>query len=333
MSERASILHPASTARATRWREGPALAIGSAVRLAVPAMGTRFEFVLFGDGERFLRAVGESAVREVLDQHRRLSAFDPSSHVSRINREAARREVAVDGELFDLLAACVRLTEQTRGCFDVTMGPLMRAWGFRDRHADPGAIEQALELTGSRQLTLDRPRGTVRFEREGMSIDLGGIAKGFALDQAAQLLRDAGVGSAFMHGGTSTAVAIGPGAEGDPWSIRLGRRSSAPIASLCDGALSVSAPHGRIVSSGDQTIGHVLDPRTGRSAMNCAQAIATHSLGTVAEAWSTALLVLSDPPRWMPGSVQGGVERLDGAWRWSNPGPSLIRPEGSDDDD
>jgi thiamine biosynthesis lipoprotein len=270
--------------------------------LAAPAMGTRFEVVLAGGDEARLRAAGEAVLAEVCRLSETLSAFGRGSMVSYINLHAAEGPVNVDRELFGLLATCQEGWRASEGAFDITVGPLMEAWGFRGQaHGD---VEAARERVGMDKVVLDAARGTALFARPGMRLDLGGVAKGFALDIAAGVLRDAGVECALMHGGTSSVMAIGGPPGEDGWKVRVGSRDVV----LRDRALSVSAPRGRMIESDAGPLGHVLDPRTGAPAMGAELACAVCGSGVWAEIWSTALLVLRRRPDGMPRDVEATVD-------------------------
>jgi thiamine biosynthesis lipoprotein len=147
---------------------------------------------------------------------------------------------------------------------------------------------------------LDPRRRTIRFGDPCTVIDLGGIAKGHALDAAATIVREAGVDRALLHGGTSTAIAIGapPGQEG--WRIALRADTFERAVILRDLALSVSAPHGRTVVRDGKRLGHVIDPRTGAPATRAVFATVVGPSARRADAWSTALLVRGDRPAAMP---------------------------------
>jgi thiamine biosynthesis lipoprotein len=272
------------------------------VRLAAPAMGTRFEVVLAGGDEARLRSAGEAALGEVCRLSESLSAFGRGSMVSYINTHAAEGPVGVDRELFGLLMLCQEGWRRSEGAFDITVGPLMEAWGFRGQAR--GDVDEARERVGMDKVELDAMRGTVRFARNGMRLDLGGVAKGFALDIAGGVLREAGVECALMHGGTSSVVAIGSPPGEDGWRIRVGNHDVA----LRDRALSVSAPRGRMIETEAGPLGHVLDPRTGAPAMGAQLACAVCESGAWAEVWSTALLVLRHRPLSMPSSAEAIVD-------------------------
>lgn len=253
------------------------------VRLAIEAMRTRFEIALAGDDAdaSYLRAAGEEALAEIREIEARLNRFDRASIVADINRRAVVEAVRVDTEMIGLLARCLLLRDQSRGAFDITVGGLMEHLGFHDV-AD--AREDVRGAVG--RLRVDAGASTVRLEDPGVSLDMGGIGKGVALDAAAECLRDADVESALLHGGTSSVVAIGTPPDESGWRIALGE--SGAVAVLRDVALSVSAPDGR--TSGDGARGHILDPRTGESVATRLGAVIAGD-AALADAWSTAILV------------------------------------------
>lgn len=221
-------------------------------------MGTRFELVLPADEAAGTRAIGEAALAEIEDCHRRLSRFDASSLLSHIMRAQPGRPTPLDRDTFALFGDALAVWRDSEGAFDVTV---------------PAGAMDALEL--------DPEACAIQLTRPGVPLDLGGIAKGHALDLAARVLRQNGVASAFLHGGTSSALAIGtpPGAEG--WRVDLAGGGSVALA---DRALSVSAvwegnPHPTV------------DPRTGRAIPGPRRAVVTGPRARLADAWSTAVLV------------------------------------------
>lgn len=276
------------------------------VTLATHAMGTRFELVLDGGDPYRLRAAGEAALREIEECHHRFNLFDPGSWLNTINRRAATEPVSLDDQTFDLMETCRQVHHDSGGAFDITVAPLMRAWGFHGEH-DRDAVKQAMSCVGMRHVLLDRDARTVRFAVPGVTLDFGGIAKGFAIDQAIGLLREFDVDCALLHGGTSTVAAIGapPGESG--WRVKLHTPDPSandfPVVCLNNQTLSVSAPHGRMIRTDDVTLGHVLDPRTCRPADCSAYAAAIGGSACLTDAWATALLVLGEAPPNMPDSI------------------------------
>ena len=259
----------------------------------VDAMATRFEIVVDDD------AAAEAALAEIVRLESRLSAFQAASDISWINAHASTRAVKVEPRLFALLQRCVELSAATDGAFDITVGPLMRAWNFKGETGalpSPGRLADARARVGYRHLHLDPSDSTIRFARDGMSIDLGAAGKGYAIDQAIAILREHGVTSALLHGGTSSVHAIGRAAAGEPWRIAWTvPTGSSRILELDDGALSVSAPHGKSFRHLGQEYGHVIDPRTGWPTA-ARSAVVTGPGSLECDALSTALLVHG--PEW-----------------------------------
>ena len=274
------------------------------VRLAIEAMATRFELVLppgrVDDAK--LRTIGEEALAEIARLGVRLSAFAPVSDVSWINSYAGQRRVKVEPHLFALLQRCVELSDATEGAFDITVGPLMQAWNFvggDGARPAAGALADARARVGARHLDLDRASSTIRFARPGMRIDLGAAGKGYAIDRAVAILRGHGVDAALLHGGTSSVHAVGGPIAGDGWRVAW---NPAPgdgrVFTLCDGALAVSAVHGKSFRDEGAEYGHVIDPRSGTPTRAARSAVVTGPASLESDALSTALLVLG--PAWLP---------------------------------
>ena len=157
-------------------------------------MGTRFELVLMDElSPGFLRAAGEAALAEIEDAHRRLSAFAKDSVIAHLNRAAGlgprAGPIPIDGETHALLLRCAELVELTDGAFDPGLGRRMAQLGFRER----AACEEPYAGGWCNSVEVNPRAPEVRFLRAGMAIDLGGVAKGYALDLAAEALREAGI--------------------------------------------------------------------------------------------------------------------------------------------
>ncbi|MFO1488591.1 MAG: FAD:protein FMN transferase [Verrucomicrobiota bacterium] len=265
------------------------------------AMATRFEIVLPGDHEPRLRAAAEEAFNEIDRLEAQLSLFRPTSEIAHVNAHAAAGPVRVSPETFRLLQHAARLSRETGGAFDITIAPLMRAWGFRDGSGhlpDPMELAAARDCVGMQRVHLDGAHSTVRFDRPGVMLDLGALGKGYAVERAAELLREAGIESALIHGGTSTAYALGQSPEGSPWKIaveypRTKLNEPPPLLaeiSLVDEALSMSAGWGKSFHANGRDYGHVLDPRTGEPADNALLAVVVTASAADGDALSTALL-------------------------------------------
>ncbi|MEM1094338.1 MAG: FAD:protein FMN transferase [Bacteroidota bacterium] len=273
------------------------------VKLARHAMACRFELVLPGDDPTRLRAAGEEALGEIERLEAKLSYYRPTSLLSRVNREAARQPVRVDPLFFELLETAHAVHAATDGAFDLTVGPLMRAWGFvRDTGHPPEeeALHAAREATGLHHVQLDPTQRTVGFAQQGVEIELGAIGKGYALDEAALILEEHGIADALLHGGTSTVVALGQPPDADAWTVAVPfpgpMDEEAKVLSVVEvpsgHALAVSSVWGKAFRDGDRVLGHVLDPRLGEPVAGATLAAVLHPSATIADALSTAFLVL-----------------------------------------
>jgi FAD:protein FMN transferase len=236
-----------------------------------PAMGTFFEAFLAGDDREHLEAVAAAVLDEVSRLERLLSRFDPAAEVARVNREAGRRPVRVDADLWDILDQCKKYHRMTGGAFDVT----------------------AVSGAGGDALILDPERRTVRFARPDAFIDLGGFAKGCALDRAAGILRRFGVTRGLLNGGNSSILAVGRHPNGEAWRVAVrdpfGGEDAAPVAQLrlADQAFSCSG-----VLSPGQAESDVIAPRRGEPLTEQAACVVVAPTAAEAEALSTACLVM-----------------------------------------
>ena len=304
-------------------------------------MATRFEIVLHGPKPVALRAAGEEALAEIDRIEGLLSLYRNTSEIAHVNARAAEEAVRVSPAVFRLLEQARALSEATEGAFDITIAPLVRCWGFMGGTGampDPAAVEEARARVGYRLIELDRASSTVRFGRPGVMLDLGAIGKGYAIEQAVDILREAGVSSAIVHGGTSTVYALGCPPGEAAWQVAIehppasdaaatpgstgdsqGQGGLLAVVPLRDEALSVSAVWGRSFAAGARRYGHVIDPRTGQpvdhsvlSAVILPSATETDALSTalltIGRTWLDALLGLRPGGRALVAATNGAVE-------------------------
>ncbi len=275
-----------------------ALVLASALALAPASdgrlvMGTVLEVEVAGGDRALLDALFARAA--ALDAM--LTRFDRASALSQLNAAAGRGPLALPAELLDLLAISRAAARETGGAFDVTVGPLVELWWrAAERGAPPSAAElaEARARVGSDAIALEPGRAALLVP--GASVDLGGIAKGYALDALVAILRERGAASALLSFGGSSLHAVGapPGEPGWRVLIRDAAGGFAGVATLCDRALSVSESLGQSREIAGRRYGHVIDPRTGQPLERPRVAAVVAASGARAEVLSKALLVLGE---------------------------------------
>ena len=245
------------------------------------------------------RVVAEGfAAVDVLDE--RWSLYRSDSELSRLNREAASgTDVAIEPDLCELLQISAEVHRMTAGAFDITVGPLVRLWGFLDGRPHwprPEELEACRRRVGLENVELDSVPRTLRFRRPGVELDLGGIAKGYVVDLLAERLRAAGVERFLVDFGGSSQYAAGrpPGQAGWHLYIRPTWDDRLPMRKIVarDLSMSTSGNDQRFWVHEGQIYGHVLDPRTGRPTSRRGSVSVMAPSATLSDALSTAFLVL-----------------------------------------
>ena len=174
-------------------------------------MGSSFTLVLFGPDRPGLESAAAAAFAEAHRLDRLLSNYLAESEWSAMNREAASRPVRVTPELFALLSDCLEYSRMSDGAFDITVGPLMKVWGFYNGEGglpQPEEVKDTLNRVGYRHVQLDPGPRTVRFARPGMDLDPGGIGKGYAVDRMVEVLKHAGVRIALVSASGSSIYGL-----------------------------------------------------------------------------------------------------------------------------
>lgn len=258
-------------------------------------MGTAIHVELWADD----RLAAEPAIDAVMAEMHRIDAsmspYKESSELSRINRDAARGPVGISDELFRLLARSIEFSELSAGAFDITYASAGHLYDYRRRIRPTEAqLAAARDAIGYRHLRLDSEARTVSFSRDGVRIDLGGFAKGYAVDNGAAILARHGVRHAVVSAGGDSRV-LGD-RRGRPWTIgiRDPRREEEVVALLPleDIAVSTSGDYERYFDDGNERCHHLIDPRTGRSAAAVRSVTVIAPDGLTSEALSKTVFVL-----------------------------------------
>ncbi len=235
-----------------------------------------------------------------------MSIYRDHSEISQINRNAFHEFVAVESRLYGLLELAIGICKATGGAFDITSGTLSETWGFSRRQGSiptDAEIQNALEMTGSNWIQLQTVNQSIRFARQGMKLNPGGIGKGFAVDHAVALIIENGIDNFVVHAGQSSVVARGecrsrnshPASLG--WKIGLshpttpGRR----LAEIClvNTALGTSGTQRQGFYHRGKRYGHIIDPRTGYPVDHCLSATVICPSAARADALATAFFVMT----------------------------------------
>jgi thiamine biosynthesis lipoprotein len=307
-----------------------------------PAMGTDFTLYIYSPDVTSADREAAHVFAIVDDLEALLSNYQPQSELSRINHAAGHETVTTDPETFRFLEDSLRWSALSDGAFDITVGRLMKAWGFfrSTGHVPTDAeLAQVHNVTGWRHVTLDPGTRAVRFTTDGIELDPGGIGKGFAVDAAVETMRSDGVSVAMLSAGSSTIYALGapPGTTG--WKVRVpdpGHSGAVlSVVTLRDTSLSTAnCAEKHFVSDGHRYC-HIMDPRTLRPVEGRLQATVIAPSATDSDALSNVMFVQDAAGRRrvmdaLPNADCALVILAAGAqerWRWPKPDGEQMRLE------
>lgn len=266
-------------------------------KIAFHAMGTPCQITFVPSGRATAEVFIAAAVRWVADFEAKYSRFIPQSLIGRVNQAAGRHWVEVDDEADRLFSMCHELYFFTRGAFDATALPLILLWNWK---ANPPVIPDEATVNATRELVgwhkVQRRKGAIHLPREGMSIDLGGIGKEYAVDRVVQLAQEHGIENVLVDFGQDVRVSGRP--PGRPaWHIGLedpqnpGKCWTGVAAQ--DVAVASSGDYLRRFEANGRRYGHILDPRYGQPVNNSCRAVTVIApTCTFAGALSTAAFIL-----------------------------------------
>jgi thiamine biosynthesis lipoprotein len=236
-----------------------------------PHMGTKFRIVLYAPEQSTADRAARAAFARVAELNRIMSDYLPDSELMRLCKRSESKPagpVKVSDELFFVLAKAKGVSELSEGAFDVTIGPVVRLWrqARKDRQLpDADVLKGALARVGYKNLELDAKGKTVTLKVPGMLLDLGGIAKGYAADEALKVIEQNGISSALVAASGDIAVSKAPPGR-DGWRIDIaplpGARERRQLL-LVDAAVSTSGDAEQFVEIGGVRYSHIVDPRTG----------------------------------------------------------------------
>lgn len=259
-------------------------------------MGTEARIVLYARDRAHADSAAAAAFDRIAEIDRALSDYRLDSEVAAVAAAAGDSAVIVGDDFVRVLTAALEVARTTAGAFDPSAGPLTALWREARRAGHmphDTAVARALALVDWRCVHLDPARRTVRLEKPGMRLDFGGIAKGFAADEAIAVLRSRGAPrSLVVFGGEIVAGDPPPGEAG--WQIALGGGAQRSLANV---AISSSGDAEQFIEIGGVRYSHVLDPRTGRPLVDGIAATVIAPDGITADALATAVTVLDSADR------------------------------------
>jgi FAD:protein FMN transferase len=304
---------------------GAATASAAPTRPAIPlvvvqeyVMGTVGEVRVYRSTEPAkARPAAAAAMAEIRALDHLMAVQRPASDVSRVNRDGHAGPVVVDPRVIELLQASVAVSRLTNGAFDVTVLPVVRAWGFTDGTPAEPAAGISPRVAGYRSLRIAAAAHTVSFADAAAAIDLGGIGKGYALDRARDILRAYGVQSAWLDlGGNVATVGLPPDAARWQVGIRDPRHPGRLLGrvAIAEASVSTSSDEIQFVEGADGRQGHIIDPRTRAPARGLVSATVIARSAMQADALSTAAFVLgrkAAAPVLRQAGVQSVLAQLD----------------------
>jgi len=262
-------------------------------------MGSTYTIALYGTDRIKMEAAADAAFEEVRRLDELLSNYKPESEWSEVNRNAATRPVKVSPELFGLIQACLEYSRQSEGAFDITVGPLMKVWGF---YKGSGHLPHRPEVTaalakvGYQHIRLDTAARTVQFDRPGVEMDPGGIGKGYAVDRMVEILRRNGVSIALVAGSGSSIYGMGaPPDEPQGWPVKIkdpwDESKTVAEVRLKDMSLSTSGSYEKFFRAEGRIYAHIMDPRTGYPAKGSVSVSVLAPRTIDSEAWCKPFFV------------------------------------------
>lgn len=275
------------------------------------AMGGAYSITLYSASRDIAIAAAAAAFVELRRLDRMLSNYRPESEWSEVNRSAAKHPVRISKELFNLLSECLKFSQRSEGAFDITVGPLVKTWGFYDgsgHMADDATVHEALARVGYRHVLLDSANRTVRFARAGVEIDPGGIGKGYAVDCMIGVLKRNGIERALVSAAGSSIYGLGKPPNQEGWPVRLslpGRTEREGVEFLLKNeSLSTSGSARKFFRFQGKIYGHIIDPRTGYPVHGTLLTAVAAPCALDSEAWTKAFYV--NGRRWSAEHIPAG---------------------------
>ena len=268
------------------------------IEVESPHMGTLFRIIVYAQDqdEAAARAAIVLAYARIAELDQKLSDYKPNSELNQLCRAAYAKPIPVSADLFEVLQVAQSISNQSNGAFDVTVGPLVRLWRqARQNQQLPAAetIATSRTHTGFHNVRLLAKNRSVKLLKPQMQLDLGGIAKGYAADQAFKVLQQAGFSRSLVAASGDIRVGDAP-PDRNAWHIALDpySKGSTETIELINQAVSTSGSAEQSFEAGGIRYSHILDPRSGLGLTTPIAVSVIASQGIFADAWATAFSVL-----------------------------------------
>jgi thiamine biosynthesis lipoprotein len=279
-----------------------------------PHMGTRFRIVLYAADEATAKKASRAAFDRIAALEGIMSDYRETSELMKLCARAGGPPRKVSEELFFVLSQAEETSRLSDGAFDVTVGPVVRIWRLcrrTQRLPEPDQLAAAMKLVGWRNVRLDPKARTVQLLKPEMQLDLGGIAKGYAGDEAQKVLKAHGITRALVAGGGDIVVS-GPPPGKDGWDIAIQpllavEGKTGPRLTLRDGAVSTSGDANQYVEIGGKRYSHIIDPKTGMGLVGRMSATVVARNGVTSDRLTKVVAVLG------PERGFALIEKVDGA--------------------
>lgn len=273
------------------------------IKRAQMHMGTLVSITAVASDKEGAHTAIQAGFGEIKRLEQLLSTWIPESELSQVNAAAGRRPVTVSRETFDIVARSLEMARLTDGGFNIAVGPAVEAWSVTERQRIPSdaELQQLKALVDWTSIQINEKARTIFLPRRGMRIDVGGIGKGYAADQAAEEMKKAGArGGIVALSGDIKAFGVLPNSAGFPVGIRHPRQEGTLLAiiDLRDEAISTAGDYERFFERDGVRYHHILDPQTLQPARSCQSVTVIAKEGTVADGLDTGIFVLG-PERGM----------------------------------
>ena len=256
-------------------------------------MGTYVSIIVYAD-KNCGNEIIESAYKKIEELERIASNYDENSEVCRLNQQGYLDEAS--DELLEMIDLSIEYYKITDGSFDITIEPLLKLWSEglwkESEEVQAEKISEALMLVGSDKINIENRK--IEFELDGMSVTLGGIAKGYIIDKAMDVIQEAGIENALINAG-GDIVTLGAKGDGEMWNISLenpdNTDESIASFSFIGKAAATSGNYYRYFDP-DKEVHHIIDPKTGFSADKCISVTVIAQTCTEADALATSVFVM-----------------------------------------